>query len=163
MHYKYTVLSQLSYEQLVEIAKSTLICEIPSTAPEIVNKIIDHEQAFGASEVVNAASLMTGDFILSKINVPSFSSQTRVGWSKILRCYLVDATEEDIVNFFNGYSNIFISNQPHIELIGKINDKLVYIEAISSLAVGNSTINCQTVVRAKLLPSFKFVRKVDKI
>jgi hypothetical protein len=111
--------------------------------------------------VVNAASLEIGDFILIEISVPSFSNQVRMGWSKILRCYFVDTTEDDVINFFDGYGNVFISNQPHVELLDKITNKMVYIEAISSLAVGNKTINCQTIVRAKVLPSFKFVRKVE--
>lgn len=161
MLYNYGTLSQLSYDQLLEIAQSILICELPQTTSEIVNKIFDHQQAFGASEVVNAASLEIGDFILIEISVPSFSNQVRMGWSKILRCYCVDTTEDDVINFFDGYGNVFISNQSHVELLDKITNKMVYIEAISSLAVGNKTINCQTIVRAKVLPSFKFVRKVE--
>lgn len=157
------MLSQLSYEQLVEIAQSILICELPSTAPEIINQIVNHQQEFGISEVVDAASLKTGDCILQKIEVPSFSNQSRIGWHKILRCYSTEATEEDIINFFNGYINIFISNQTHIQLMDKIANKMVYIESISSLAAGNKTINCQTVVRAKVLPSFKFVHKIPEL
>lgn len=160
MDYKHAILYQLNYEQLVKIARTTLIGKLPSTNAELIKQIIEHEKAFGESEVVEASSLQPDDFILMKINIPSFSSQTKVGWAKLLRCYSINAEEEDIINFFGKYSNVFITNQPHIELLDKISKKIIYIEAISSLAVGNKTINCQAVVRAKVLPSLKFVRKI---
>ncbi|NJN07502.1 MAG: hypothetical protein HC815_05745 [Richelia sp. RM1_1_1] len=99
MNYKHAILYQLSYEQLVEIARTTLIGKLSSTSAELIEQIIEHEKAFGRSEVVEAASLKPNNFILMKINVPSFSNQTKVGWAKLLRCYSTSAEEEDIISF----------------------------------------------------------------
>lgn len=160
MLYKYSSLSQLNYNQLLEIAQSILICENNLNSTQLIDTIIKHQKIFGTSEVVNANYLEQNDFILMKTNIPSFSKEIKTGWSKILRCYEIDAEEEDIPNFFDKYLDIFISNQSHIDLINNISNKMVYIEAISTIAAGNKTINCQNVIRAKVLPKFNFVRKV---
>lgn len=164
MNHKLNELSKLDYDQVVEIAESILICkELPHTKDGIIDIILNHQLTFGQSEVIAALSLVTGDFVLQPIQVPSFHSETRIAWCKIQRCYLIDADDNNIINFFKGYENVFLTNQSPIELVGGIQSKMVYIEMISSLAAGNKTINCQTIVRAKVLPNFKFVRQVLSI
>lgn len=163
MKYKHSILSQLSHEQLLNIAQSILICESNLSSAELIEKIINHQQTFGNSKIVHAEELKAGDFILMKISAPSFSKELKIGWSKVLRCYEVNTEEKDVLIFFSKYLDIFISNQSHMDLINNIPNKLIYIEAISTVAVGNASINCQNVVRAKVLPKLKFVLQVHDV
>lgn len=161
MLYDEKILSQLNHKQLVEVVNKIMISALPikESKKGIITSVLNHQKIFGDSEVVEASTLKIDDHILQPMQAPLFQTETKAGWCKILRCHQVDATNNDIVNFFKT-SNAFINNIPHIELVNKISNKMIQLETISTSAAGNTTINCQCVVRAKVLPSFKFVRKI---
>ncbi len=161
MQFKLNQLSKLKYDEIVLIAQSILIQrDLPSNKDGVIDIVMEHQRAYGQSEVVAASSLKPNDFVLQRIEVPSFHPESRIGWCKVSQSQITDASDDDIANFFKGYENAFLSNQPHIEMVNGIASKMVYLELVSSLAVGNRTINCQTIVRAKVLPNFKFVRQI---
>jgi hypothetical protein len=161
MPFKLNDLSKLKYEEIKNLAQSILIYrELPSSKDAVIDIIMEHQRAYGQSEVVAASSLKTNDFVLQRIEVPCFHPESRIGWCKVSQTQTIDASDDDISNFFKGYENVFLSEQPHIEMVNSISSKMVYLELVSSLAVGNRTINCQTIVRAKVLPNFKFVRQI---
>lgn len=158
-------LTQLDYSNLIKIANSTLITNLlPKSKEGIINLIINHQETFGESKVVNASELKDEDYVLQPIEAPLFQAQSKIAWCKIIRCYEFDAKLEDIVTFQEMYSSVFISNETPIGLLSKIvGNKMVQLETISTKACGKKSINCQCVVRAAVLPSFKFVRKIGFI
>lgn len=155
-------LSQLEYDSLLKIANSILITNcLPRSESGIINLIVSHQETFGESEVVNASKLKDEDYILQPIEAPLFQAQTKIAWCKIIRCFEFEAKLEDVVTFQEMYRSVFLSNETPIDLLSKIgSNKMVQLETISTKACGKKSINCQCVVRAAVLPNFKFVRKI---
>ncbi|BDA75877.1 hypothetical protein CAL7716_100430 (plasmid) [Calothrix sp. PCC 7716] len=157
-------LSQLDYDELVKVANSILISSsLPKSKGGIIKSITAHQESFGDSEVVTASELKPDEFILQPIEARLFQAEVKIAWCKTLRCYPFEATLEDIAAFMEMYNSVFLSNATPLDLVKKISQNMIQIETISTKALGKTSINCQCVVRAAVLPSFKFVRKIGDI